>query len=95
MANKFITVGEGEIIAIGDPEKPIGFIEITKIRGDRSVRLGFSFPRSMEVNRRDIADQILEERRRIKNQHFTPHASGNPLKPDEPKYRLAPRDYCI
>ena len=54
-----ITRREGEEVVIGDPTKPIGVVRIASIKGDR-VRLAFSFPRDIEVHRREVANQILE-----------------------------------
>lgn len=56
-----ITRREGEEVVIGDPANPIGIVRIALIKGDR-VRLAFSFPREIEVHRREIADQILESK---------------------------------
>lgn len=53
-----ITRREGEEVVIGDPANPLGFVRIASIKGDR-VRLAFSFPREIEVHRREVADQIL------------------------------------
>ncbi|MCZ6837056.1 MAG: carbon storage regulator [Planctomycetota bacterium] len=54
-----ITRREGEEVVIGDPSNPLGVVRIASIKGDR-VRLAFSFPREIEVHRREVADQILE-----------------------------------
>jgi carbon storage regulator CsrA len=53
-----ITRREGEEVIIGDPANPIGTVRIATIKGDR-VRLAFTFPREIEVHRREVADQIL------------------------------------
>ena len=53
-----ITRREGEEVVIGDPANPIGVIRIAAIRGDR-VRLALSFPREIDVHRREVADEIL------------------------------------
>ena len=53
-----ITRREGEEVVIGDPSSPIGVVRIVAIKGDR-VRVAFDFPRSVEVHRREVADQIL------------------------------------
>lgn len=55
-----VTRREGEEVVIGDPRKPIGVVRIASIRGDR-VRLALDFPKNVEVNRREVANQILEE----------------------------------
>ena len=56
-----ITRREGEEVVIGDPSNPTGVVRIASIKGDR-VRLAFSFPREVEVHRREVADQILESK---------------------------------
>ena len=55
-----VTRREGEEVVIGDPRNPIGVVRIASIKGDR-VRIAFDFPRQIEVNRREIANQIIEE----------------------------------
>ncbi|TVQ76559.1 MAG: carbon storage regulator [Phycisphaeraceae bacterium] len=55
-----ITRREGEEVVIGDPHQPLGIVRIASIKGDR-VRIAFEFPRTIEVHRREIADQILSE----------------------------------
>jgi carbon storage regulator len=55
-----ITRREGEEVVIGDPSNPIGVVRIAGIRGDR-VRIAFDFPREIDVHRREIAQQIVEE----------------------------------
>ncbi|GMV24462.1 MAG: hypothetical protein AMXMBFR58_04930 [Phycisphaerae bacterium] len=52
-----ITRREGEEIVIGDPKNPIGVVRIASIKGER-VRVAFDFPREVEINRREIANQI-------------------------------------
>ena len=56
-----ITRREGEEVVIGDPANPLGIVRIASIKGDR-VRLAFSFPREVDVHRREVADQILESK---------------------------------
>lgn len=53
-----ITRREGEEVVIGDPHNPIGVVRIASIKGDR-VRIAFDFPRSIDVHRREVANQIL------------------------------------
>ena len=53
-----ITRREGEEVVIGDPRNPIGIVRIASIKGER-VRVAFEFPREVEINRREIAEQIL------------------------------------
>ncbi len=55
-----ITRREGEEVVIGDPKNPIGVVRIASVKGDR-VRVAFDFPREVEVNRREVADQILAQ----------------------------------
>lgn len=55
-----ITRREGEEVVIGDPRNPIGVIRIATIRGDR-VRVAFEFPKSVEIHRREVAEQIIAE----------------------------------
>jgi carbon storage regulator CsrA len=54
-----ITRREGEEVVIGDPKNPIGVVRIASVKGER-VRIAFDFPREVEINRREIADQILQ-----------------------------------
>lgn len=54
-----ITRREGEEVVIGDPKNPIGVVRIASVKGER-VRIAFDFPRNVEINRREIADQILQ-----------------------------------
>lgn len=49
---------EGEEVVIGDPSNPYGVVRVASIKGDR-VRLAFSFPRHIDIHRREIADQII------------------------------------
>jgi carbon storage regulator len=53
-----ITRREGQEVVIGDPSNPIGILKIASIKSDR-VRLAFSFPREIDVHRREVADEIL------------------------------------
>lgn len=55
-----ITRREGEEVVIGDPRNPIGVVRIAAIKGDR-VRLAFDFPRTVDVHRREVAQQIVAE----------------------------------
>jgi carbon storage regulator CsrA len=55
-----ITRREGEEVVIGDPSNPLGVVRIAQIRGDR-VRIAFDFPRNVQVNRREVANQIADE----------------------------------
>jgi carbon storage regulator CsrA len=52
-----ITRREGEEVVIGDPKNPIGIVRIASVKGER-VRIAFDFPREIQINRREIADQI-------------------------------------
>jgi carbon storage regulator len=55
-----ITRREGEEVVIGDPRNPIGVVRIASVKGER-VRIAFDFPRDVEINRREIADQIVSQ----------------------------------
>ncbi len=55
-----ITRREGEEVVIGDPKKPLGVVRIASVKGER-VRIAFDFPREVEINRREIADQIVAQ----------------------------------
>jgi carbon storage regulator CsrA len=55
-----ITRREGEEVVIGDPKKPLGIVRVASVKGER-VRLAFDFPREVEINRREVADQIAKE----------------------------------
>lgn len=55
-----ITRREGEEVVIGDPKNPIGVVRIASVKGER-VRVAFDFPREVEIHRREIADQIVDE----------------------------------
>ena len=55
-----ITRREGEEVVIGDPRNPIGVVRIASVKGDR-VRVAFDFPRSVDIHRREIADQIVAQ----------------------------------
>jgi len=55
-----ITRREGEEVVVGDPRNPIGVVRIASIKGDR-IRLAFDFPRTIDVHRREVADQIVSE----------------------------------
>jgi len=46
----------GEEVVIGDPNNPLGLIRVVDIHGDK-VRLAFDFPRDMQINRSELADQ--------------------------------------
>ena len=51
-----LTRRAGEEIVIGDPANPLGVIRVVELHGDK-VRLSFDFPREVQVNRRELADQ--------------------------------------
>jgi carbon storage regulator CsrA len=55
-----ITRREGEEVVIGDPKKPLGIVRVASVKGER-VRLSFDFPREVEINRREVADQIAKD----------------------------------
>ena len=45
-----------EEVVIGDPAQPLGRIRVVDIQGDK-VRLAFDFPRAVEINRRELAEE--------------------------------------
>jgi carbon storage regulator len=55
-----ITRREGEEVVIGDPENPIGVVRIASVKGER-VRVAFDFPRTVQIHRREVADQIADD----------------------------------
>ncbi|MFO0857763.1 MAG: carbon storage regulator [Phycisphaerales bacterium] len=55
-----ITRREGEEVVIGDPKNPIGIVRVASVKGER-VRIAFDFPRNVDINRREIADQIAQQ----------------------------------
>lgn len=46
----------GEEIVIGPVLNPMGIIRIVDIHGDK-VRLAFDFPREVDINRKELADE--------------------------------------
>ena len=72
----------GEEIVIGDPRNPLGVIRIVEIHGDK-VRLSFDFPRDVQVNRKELAEQKAKQ-----GENGQPPAPGNgpaPRPPEQPK----------
>ena len=51
-----LTRRAGEEVVIGDPKNPLGIVRVVEVHGDK-VRLAFDFPREVQVNRRELADQ--------------------------------------
>jgi len=51
---------EGEEIVIGDPRAPLGIIRIASINGSQ-VKVALEFPKEIPVNRREIAEEIINE----------------------------------
>ena len=49
-------------VVIGDPAAPIGYIKLTKVKGDRAW-LGFEFTGNVEVNRESVAKRIVEAKK--------------------------------
>tara|TARA_Y100000034_G_C6709897_1_gene313524 strand:- start:194 stop:394 length:201 start_codon:yes stop_codon:yes gene_type:complete len=49
----------GDEIVVGDPLKPLGIIRVVEIHGDK-VRLSFDFPRDVDINRKELADQKVK-----------------------------------
>jgi len=50
----------GEEVVIGDPHAPLGLLRVVDIHGDK-VRLAFDFPRDIEINRKELADEKRKE----------------------------------
>ncbi len=94
---------EGEEIVIGDPKSPLGVVRIASIRGDR-IRIAFDFPREVPVNRREIADQMVGEKKIVPPAQLaqgngtsgipggSPHAptNGQPAQPPLPAPQARP-----
>ncbi len=58
-----ITRREGEEVVIRDRDGgQIGIVRVVSIKGDR-IRLAFDFPVEIEVNRRELNDRKLMERK--------------------------------
>jgi carbon storage regulator len=51
-----LTRRPGEEVVIGDPDDPVGVVRVVEVSGDK-VRLSFDFPRSWQINRRELADE--------------------------------------
>ena len=64
----YLSRKKGESIMIGDDVE----IVVTEIKGN-SVKLGFQFPKTVSVLRREVFDRIqLENRAAIEGDHSTP-----------------------
>ncbi|MEO0514962.1 MAG: carbon storage regulator [Planctomycetota bacterium] len=50
----------GEEVVIGDPHNPLGRLRVVDIHGDK-VRLAFDFPRDIDINRKELADEKIRE----------------------------------
>ena len=62
----------GEKVVIGDPDAPLGTIQVVAVQGDK-VRLAFDFPRHVAINRSEVADRKRDDERDSK---ITPPASA-------------------
>ena len=49
----------GEEVVLGDPKNPLGLIRVVEVSGDK-VRLAFEFPKSIQINRKELADEKLK-----------------------------------
>lgn len=49
----------GEEIILGDPKNPLGSIRVVDVSGDK-VRLAFDFPKTVQINRKELADEKLK-----------------------------------
>lgn len=56
-----ITRHTNERIVVGDPANPIATIELVEI-GRNRARIGIIAGRDTQVNRKEVADRILQER---------------------------------
>lgn len=72
----------GEEIVIGDPNAPLGHIRIVDIQGDK-VRLAFDFPREVEINRKELADEKRNASAPGNAREIDNPASGNTSPPTE------------
>jgi carbon storage regulator CsrA len=70
----------GEEIVIGDPRKPLGSIRVVEIHGDK-VRLSFDFPRDIDVNRKELADQKAKQGGGPPLPPVAPPIAGSPSMP--------------
>ncbi|MEM7626008.1 MAG: carbon storage regulator [Planctomycetota bacterium] len=61
----------GEEVVIGDPKNPLGLIRVVDIHGDK-VRLAFDFPREVDINRKELADEKARDGTTPKNNGDTP-----------------------
>ncbi len=52
----------GEEVVIGDPCNPLGIIRVVDIHGDK-VRLSFDFPKDLQINRSELAEQKAQQMR--------------------------------
>ena len=65
----------GEEVVIGDPDNPLGFVRVVDVSGDR-VRLAFSFPREVQINRRELADEKKKTAPPSSSSHPPPPPAG-------------------
>ena len=72
-----ITRREGEEVVVGDPRNPLGVVRIASIKGDR-IRLAFDFPRTIDVHRREVAEQIASEGAAVEAHGTSPHSGKRP-----------------
>ena len=49
----------GEEVILGDPKNPLGSIRVVEVSGDK-VRLAFDFPKTVQINRKELADEKLK-----------------------------------
>ena len=57
-----LTRRPGEEVVIGDPSNPLGVIRVVDVHSDK-VRLSFDFPREIKINRRELADQKVQQQK--------------------------------
>ncbi len=74
-----LTRRAGEEVVIGDPANPLGIIRIVELHGDK-VRLSFDFPREIQINRKELADQKVKSSRKDQSSGLPQSDSQNKTK---------------
>lgn len=55
-----LTMRQEDKVLIGDPKNPICVVQIVDVCGQK-IRVGFDAPRSLSVNREEIANKIIQQ----------------------------------
>lgn len=64
-------------MVIGDPANPLGVIRVVELHGDK-VRLSFDFPREIQINRKELADQKAQSPQKTEGKtESTPDSSSD------------------